>query len=56
VGKRRLAESGRTVEEEMVERFSPPPCRRNGDGKVLLDLFLPVEVAEALRTQAGIER
>ena len=48
---RRLAESGRAVEQHVVERLAPRPGGGNEYLEVLANLLLADEVVERLRTQ-----
>ena len=57
LGERRLAESGRTAEEYVIERLSPPLGRRDVDPEFLLDLRLADELVNrsgAQRPEGGI--
>jgi hypothetical protein len=46
VGERGLAEAGRAVEEQVVERLVPLFRRVDGDAKVVLELLLTDELVE----------
>ena len=50
----RLAEAGRAVEEQVVERFAALLRRLDGDAEVLLDAVLAGEVVEAARPQRAL--
>ena len=51
---RRLAETRRAVEQDMVERLIAPPGSLNINGKVALGLFLSGIVGQQLRAQADL--
>ena len=53
-GQRGLAQSRRTVEQDMIQRLIAPPRRLNVDRQVLLDLFLSVIFAQALRPEGKL--
>jgi hypothetical protein len=53
LGQSRLAETGRTREENMVEGFAARACGRNKDPQILADLALPDEIVEGERSQRG---
>ena len=40
VGQRRLAKAGRAVEQDVIERFAPLPCRRDRDLKIRANALL----------------
>ena len=52
--KRRLAETRRAVEQDMVKRLIAPPGSLNINGKVALGLFLSGIVGQQLRAQADL--
>ncbi len=56
VGQGSLAQARRAVENDVVQGFTPPLRRLDGDAQVLLDAVLADEVLEAVRAQAEIER
>ena len=56
VGQRRLAQPRRPVEQHVVERLAARLGRLDGDLEVVLDLVLPDELAQPLRTQLQLER
>ncbi len=53
LGQRRLAETGRTREENMVEGFAARACGQNKHPQILADLALPDEIVEGERSQRG---
>ena len=55
IGKRRLAQSRRTVQEGVVERFATVFCRFNEDMQVFHHLALTAEVTEAERTEGVLK-
>jgi len=55
VGQRRLAQPRRAVEQHVVERLAARARRLDGDLEVVLDLVLPDELAQPLRTQLQLE-
>ena len=56
VGQRRLAQPRRPVEQHVVERLAARLGGLDGDLEVVLDLLLPDELAQPLRTQLQLER
>jgi len=55
VAQRRLAQTGRTCQEDVVESFATASCGSDEDLEVLDDLGLPREVAEMGRAQRCVE-
>ena len=55
VGQRRLAQPRRPVEQHVVERLAARLGGLDGDLEVVLDLLLPDELAQPLRTQLQLE-
>jgi hypothetical protein len=51
----RFTQPRRTVQQDMVERFSPALGGSDSYVQVILDLCLTVEVLETARPQTGIE-
>jgi hypothetical protein len=56
VGEGGLAEAGRAVEEEMVERLAALFGGVDGDAEVVLELFLADELVEAAGPESGFQR
>ncbi len=54
VGQGRLSETGRTIEEHMIEGLLPLFGRLDEDGEILLDLLLTDIFGKAFRTQRDI--
>ncbi len=54
-GERRLAEAGRAIEEDMIERLAARPRRLDGDREVRLHLLLPDVLRQPLGPQGRIE-
>jgi hypothetical protein len=55
VGERRLAEAGRPVEEDVVERFVALGGGLDGDAEVVLEFLLADELIEAPRPKSRIQ-
>ena len=55
VGEGRLAEAGRTVQQDVVDRLGAMLGGINQDRQVLLDARLPRELIEATRPDRGLE-
>ena len=55
VRQRGLAEAGRAIEEEMVERFFALPRRFDGDADVFLGALLAGELVEHARPQRDLD-
>jgi hypothetical protein len=51
-----LAKAGRSIEQDVVQRFTSALRRCDGNAKILFNLFLPDELIEAARPQAGVKR
>ncbi len=49
MGQRGFAQSGRAVEQYMVQRFAPPPGGDDGYAQVFLNFVLSDEVIKATR-------
>jgi len=56
VGERGLAEAGRAVEEEVVERFVALLGGVDGDAEVVLELLLADELVEAPGPESSFQR
>ena len=56
VGQRRLAQSGRPGEQEVVGSLTPPSCRLEHHPQVALQLGLAHELLEAAGPQATFDR
>jgi hypothetical protein len=56
VGERGLAEPGRAVEEEVIERFVSLLGGVDGDAEIVLQLLLADELIEASRAQGDVDR
>jgi hypothetical protein len=52
MGKRCFSESGRAVEEDVIQCFLPLPCGGQKDGQIVLQLFLTDKLAQASRSEA----
>jgi len=55
VGERGLAEAGRAVEEDVVERFFALGGGLDGDAEVVLELLLADELIEATRPKSRVQ-
>ena len=55
VGQRRLAEAGRSVEQDVVERFASGLGGLDSDVEILFDLVLADELLQALRAKLELE-
>jgi hypothetical protein len=51
---RGLAEAGRPVQQDMIQRFAARPRGFDENGEVLAAAFLADEIRKGLRTQAGL--
>ena len=56
VGQRRLAQSRRPVEQNVVQRFAARLGRLDGDFEIVFDLVLADELAQPLRPQLEFKR
>ncbi len=56
LGERGLAETGRPVQQDMVQRLATGAGGRDEDGQVLARGALADELRQALRTQRGLRR
>jgi hypothetical protein len=56
VGERGLAEAGRAVEEEVVERLAALLGGVDGDAEIVLELLLADELIEATRAEGKVDR
>jgi hypothetical protein len=56
VSERRLAKTGRTVEQQVVERFGAPLGGVYGDAEVVFELFLADELVEAPGAERDVDR
>jgi hypothetical protein len=56
MGQGRLTQTGRPVEQNVVERFAPALGGSDGNVQILFDLCLSVEILKTAGAQAGIER
>ena len=54
VGERGLAESGRTVEQHVIERFAAAACGGNRHLQVVAHAILPDVLVERARTQSRL--
>ena len=50
-----LAQTGRAVEQQMIQSFTPALGGSDGNVYIVLNLYLPIEVSETSRSQAGIK-
>ena len=55
MGEAGLAQARRPVKQDMVDRLAPALSGGDGNLEVFLDLFLPDEVGQGTRAEAGIE-
>ena len=55
IGQGGLAQAGRAVEQDMVQRLAPAPGRIDEQAQVALDLFLADVVVQGTRTQGGVK-
>jgi hypothetical protein len=56
VGERGLAEAGRAVEEQVIERFGSPLGGVDGDAQVVLQLLLADELIELAGPEREVQR
>ena len=56
MGEAGLAESGRTVKKDVVDRFAPPLSRRNSYLEVFLRFFLPDKIGQAAGAETVLKR
>lgn len=56
MGQGGLAQAGRPVEQNVVQRLTPALGRGDGDIQVALDFVLSDEVIKVAGTEAGIQR
>lgn len=55
VGQRRLAQAGRAVKEDVIQRLAALPGGRNGDRQLLLDVGLPDALGQAFGPEGVIK-
>ena len=55
IGQSSLAQSGRSVKQDVVQRLAPAPGRIDEQAQVPLDLFLADVVGQGTRAQRGVK-
>jgi len=55
MGQGGLAQAGRAVEQNVVQRLTPALGRGDGDIQITLDFVLPDELIKVAGTEAGIQ-